>query len=546
MLRLEAATPATGALAKPRSERSAYKKFLYRILGWGVILALFAPAVVMTAQEERPQITPREKPKTKKDNSPRALGLLRLNSSGKATLVPIVILVNGKLYDASAYKADPIPMALESGTVYEAERSGDSQGLFTVNGAIHSRDPGSQYPWVGSGSYLANGSERPKQAHKAEDVPVGMENDNGPPRLSKGDKPKPVAAPENAPSNPPAGTGSSEKPGAPPSTSSTTPGDSSASQPTQADAPASSANPAGQTPDQTAGKPADQTSPQATGQTAAQPAKDQPTSQAPASQSPDDSYRPTLRRGKPTQPMPGDDETAPKARSAKATDAKAADAKTTTPAASSVAVELMPAISDAGGPDPKSYKFEWRKGEEDDRRQQMLALARDELRAYLNQQAQAIITLKPAAEAGAKSAAKSSAPGRKPARKQTQPALENVQFKSFDVWDNNDPVMVLTAEASAPAPSGSAAATAEPLDYTITLVARTDIYSKLHKLYWGITDKYHLDLTPRLELIDAVDADGDGRGELLFHETTDAGSGYVIYRATADTLWKMFDSLHPE
>jgi len=29
----------------------------------------------------------------------------------------------------------------------------------------------------------------------------------------------------------------------------------------------------------------------------------------------------------------------------------------------------------------------------------------------------------------------------------------------------------------------------------------------------------------------------------LFQETTDAGSGYVIYRATGDKLWKMFDSL---
>jgi hypothetical protein len=61
-----------------------------------------------------------------------------------------------------------------------------------------------------------------------------------------------------------------------------------------------------------------------------------------------------------------------------------------------------------------------------------------------------------------------------------------------------------------------------------------------------VTDKFHLDVTPRLELIDAVDADGDGRAELLFHETADAGSGYVIYRATADKLWKMFDSLNAE
>ena len=58
-----------------------------------------------------------------------------------------------------------------------------------------------------------------------------------------------------------------------------------------------------------------------------------------------------------------------------------------------------------------------------------------------------------------------------------------------------------------------------------------------------MTDKFHLDVTPRLELIYVVDADGDGRGELLFRETTDAGSGYVIYRASADKLGKMFDSL---
>ena len=41
-------------------------------------------------------------------------------------------------------------------------------------------------------------------------------------------------------------------------------------------------------------------------------------------------------------------------------------------------------------------------------------------------------------------------------------------------------------------------------------------------------------------------ADGDGRGEQLVRQTTDAGRGWVIYRATADKLWKMYDSLNPE
>ena len=103
--------------------------------------------------------------------------------------------------------------------------------------------------------------------------------------------------------------------------------------------------------------------------------------------------------------------------------------------------------------------------------------------------------------------------------------------------------MIWSAEAHFPPAPG---ATAAPEQYLITLVARTDIYGNLRKLYSGVTDKFHLDVTPRLELVDAVDADGDGRGELLFRETTEAGRGYVIYRATGDKLWKMFDSLGQE
>jgi hypothetical protein len=121
--------------------------------------------------------------------------------------------------------------------------------------------------------------------------------------------------------------------------------------------------------------------------------------------------------------------------------------------------------------------------------------------------------------------------------------FENIQFHAFDVWVNNQPVIILSAEAHLPAAPGAAVA---PDSYSIALVVRTDIYGNLRKLYSGVTDKFHLDVTPQLELIDAVDADGDGRGELLFRETTDAGSGYVIYRATADKLWKMFDSLNAD
>ena len=203
---------------------------------------------------------------------------------------------------------------------------------------------------------------------------------------------------------------------------------------------------------------------------------------------------------------------------------------------------MYPAISDAGGPDPRSYVFEWIKGEGEERRKQMLDLAKEQLRFYLNQQAKGSISAVPARS-------KTAPTGRKQLSKPKDPVLENVQLRTFDLWANNQPVLVLSAEAHVPPASATAGPTGEgatDANYTITLVARTDIYNNLHKLYAGVTDKYHLDVTPQLELIDAVDVDGDGRGELLFRETSDAGSGYVIYRATADKLWKLFDTLNPE
>jgi hypothetical protein len=507
------------------------RRFLYRrlvpavivVLAW-FILALFgatAPPCVAQGrpQLKRPEEAPPEKPPEppkKKVKGPRAVAILQLNSSGKGSLIPVTILVDGRFYDASVYKADPVPMALESGTVYEVVQTGDSLGLFTVNGALHSKNMGSPTPWLGAGSYVLNGTEAAKTTRKAEDVPVGMDTSGGdePPRLTRKSSSKPGdtgSSPSAAPNSPtpaPAPAGSSEKPAAtaPPATSQPATG--------------SSAGTSGQS----APKPA------------TAPASDKPPDQAPAQTSPgqesENYYRPMLRRGKPTQPAPeDDDETAPKA--AKPGSAESGPGAAAAGPASAGPIQLVPAISDAGGPDPRSYKFFWKEGEEDDRRQQMLALAAVDVRAYASALVRNRIPAKPPAP-------KPAASGHKAAAKPVQPVFENIQFHAFDVWGNNQPVIIFSAEAHLPP---QPADTVAPETYSITLVARTDIYGNLLKLYSGVTDKFHLDVTPRLELIDAVDADGDGRAELLFRETTDAGGGYIVYRPTRDKLWKMFDSL---
>ena len=198
------------------------REFLYRRLGFAVmvILAFFALAAPRSVaqggrpQLKRPEDIPREKPpeeKKKMIKGPRAIGVLQLNG-GKGTLVPIAILIDGRFYDASAYKADPVPMALESGTVYEAEQAGDSQGLFTIGGALHSKSAGILGPWLGTGSYLPNGTEAPKSTRKAEDVPVGLDNNSdsdAPPRLTRREAAKPAASNPSSASGPAA----AEKPG---------------------------------------------------------------------------------------------------------------------------------------------------------------------------------------------------------------------------------------------------------------------------------------------------------------------------------------------
>jgi len=78
------------------------------------------------------------------------------------------------------------------------------------------------------------------------------------------------------------------------------------------------------------------------------------------------------------------------------------------------------------------------------------------------------------------------------------------------------------------------------LQYMITIVARQDVNGDLHKALANITDTQHLDAIPRLELIDAVDVDGDGRGELLFREVSEAGTAFVIYRVIGDRLYPLF------
>ncbi|MFZ0860293.1 MAG: hypothetical protein WB781_06290 [Candidatus Sulfotelmatobacter sp.] len=545
------------------SAKLAFQKILYCGSFFVALLACVAlSAVTVNAQEELPQITPGErKVPRKKEAGPRAVAVLQLAANGKASLVPIAILVSGKFWDATEYKADPIPMALEPGTVYEAERAGSSLGLFTVNSALHSNAVNVQTPWIGTGAWVPEGSEKPKTALRAEKEPVGIETNDAPPRLTRS-TPKETPPASTAPASaPPANTSGGSAGSGQTSQGQTSQGQTSQGQTSPGQTSPSQTTPNQTSPNQTAsqtGSTPTSTSPPAPNSSAPTPPGNSKPSDAKPADRPstpqsdsgaDEANRPRLRRGKPVEPLPEDEVPGYSKPGAVASAAAPANAgKTSEQTADKSSVQLIPAISDASGPPPKSFAFEWLKDEEGERLQQMTTLATEQVRAYVAAQAKAKIMPMPAPKSASPQTARRAAASKTPTSKTKDPILENVQMKSYDLWGNNQPVLVLTAEAHMPPPPAGTphAAVDSELQYSILLVANPDIYNNLHKLFVAVTDKYHLDITPRLELVDAVDADGDGRGELLFREISDNGNGWRIYRATADKLWKMFDSLNPE
>jgi hypothetical protein len=146
-------------------------------------------------------------------------------------------------------------------------------------------------------------------------------------------------------------------------------------------------------------------------------------------------------------------------------------------------------------------------------------------------------------------------------------SLKNVVIRSFDLDLSNDAVMVLTAEipGSYLAPGGTtgsgktgsrktgsaktATQNAGTQDATpgkfvsryITLIARVDFDGVPQRLAVSVTDSSRLDVAPRLELIDAVDVDGDGLAELLFREYSFDQKGFIVYGIGRSTVTKVFE-----
>ncbi len=450
------------------------------------------------------------------DLGPRAVGLVQLSSTGKARIIPIVIMMDGKFYDAGSYKAAPVPMALNFGVVYEAFKAGVSQGTLTIT------QPGQlNHNWIAEGTWLPAGVKAPETKKKYAAPVIEEDRKDDRPVLHRraegtGDKDEAKPAPGLASEG---SSPSSTSPSAPATPAST------------ASAPATPAAPPGTTESTASASPGSTGSPSTS--TSKEPSNDATKSSAPAASKASasdepisDPNRPRLRRGKPDPSVhhePFVDFDAPEET------AKAANDAAKTPKAGAATVRTVTAISDAAGPDPRPYTYDLKPAEEAIYRNKMLDLAAKLVKVKTAQSA--------APQVSSAAARTGSVAHAKPAAAKSKAQFADVNLRVFDLSNSNEPVLVLSARTPLP-PAGTAGS---QVPQEITLIARTDLEGELHKLFFAQTDSRHLDVSPRMELIDAVDADGDGRGELLFRRTSDAGSAYAIYRVTADELWPLYE-----
>jgi hypothetical protein len=386
-----------------------------------VTAALIAAIALPLMAQLRQQ---REKPR-----GPRAVAVLEFTGE-TARLIPVFILEDGRYYDAGLYRATPVPMSLEPGVVYEAERTGDSLGLFTVTDAR--RDGRS---WYGLGDWRPKSAAATAGANASD----GDLEDEGPPVLRR---------PGEAP--PPAPTDEGEGPDRPV-----------------------------------------MRRPQAPAASLPQPA--------------DDPDRPILRRGRPQEQAAAGSASPAAEPAPDVADPAPPDDEPETQR------EYVVAVSDAEPPPRHAFGYEFRPGEEERMLRQMAQLAQEEL----------------ARQAAARGL---------PVQRLAGAQFENPRLHAFDLDYDGSAELVFTADMNI-----AAAPKAKPVPWHVAVVARADREGKAQKLWASVTSSERLDVARRLELIDAVDADGDGRAELLFRAHGRGGHGYELYRVARYTVERIFD-----
>lgn len=221
-----------------------------------------------------------------------------------------------------------------------------------------------------------------------------------------------------------------------------------------------------------------------------------------------------------TPKMPADDPDRPSLSRANPTPQEDKPEELKPPQAGIPGAKYIVAVSDPDPMENRPYDYHWSDSEKATLQQKLSKMAMDALRKFASRD--------------------TTAPLAKDAK------FSDVQFRAFDLDLSNSPYLVFTGrvdptlQQAQPARPGTKAPE-QLATFYVTLVVRLGSSGEFHVLMSKATDSRHLDLAPRYDLIDAVDANGDNRADLLFRRTNDSGSTFVIYQVTPFQLTQLFE-----
>ena len=462
---------------------------LHKLFLYALILAIFPP--ILAFAQYPGQVT--TKSTDKKIPTLRAISVYEwtgeISKPNACRLIPVMVYDGEKMQDATVYLARPEPMALAPEVEYELQLNGHVVALFDVKHAALV-----QGAWVGIGAPKPLPKPKAVRAKKSQ-IKIDDFGESDKPVLHR-KHPAKSSPDSKAPDS------SSES-----STTSTAPEDP--------DRPKLHRKP---TTDDSASSTSTNTSPG----TSTNSSSTSPTgATTTASNDPD---RPQLHRPKPkpeatTNSIDSIDPDRPRLRHGTMGNFQL----DVVPGIKGLPADLdqAVAVSDAVGRPDHPWNFSWSNPDD-----------ADKMKSALEQIARDALGMTPPKAPKPKSKAATKPTHAKPQSPPAPPPLSDVNFRAFELTYNSGATLVLTAN------NGQ---TGKALKY-VTLIAQPDLYGNPLVLFKQVTDAAHLDTTPRMRLVDAVDALADNRGELLFELRTTDDRQFALFRVLRGTAEKIFVS----
>ena len=427
-------------------------------------------------------------------------------------LVPVAVLDQGQLQDGTIYLARPEPLALAGEVEYELEQDGKPVGLFDIRNS--GQEQGS---WVGYGAWKP--LEVPKPKPSMTEVARNLSDDEN--------SDQPVLHRKRHADDPPqTGQGSGSSGGSGGSQSGS--GTSAPPPPDDPDRPVLHKK---TTSDDTAGSTAPSPS---SGSGSGQPTlhrKDSSDDTASSSSAPSgDPDRPVLKKSKKKQPedighvdsMPDvTDPDRPRLKRGKST----GNGLDIVPSLLGMPPDMQQsvAVSDTRTRPEHPWNYIWANADDEAR-----------MKSALEDMARDALGLKPPPPPPApkRTTARKSAKPAPPPTPPPPPPLEDEKFRVFELAYGSGATLVLTAHTDGPLAQ----------EKFVTFIAQPDLYGNVLVLLKSVTDGAHLDDTPRMRLVDAVDAMADNRGELLFELRGSTQRQFALYRVLRGEAEKLFAS----